>query len=140
MPCREIGLAEAIDKIELMREFGIAPSVNFIVGFPWETEQDYFDLYDFIVANNIEKHVKLSYLTPLPATKLFEEILAKGIVDDVFAYAIKLDNLYWERYINLTDLPNEVLDYHYARISSLGKRDPFKLKSEKYLAQIREIH
>jgi len=135
---KKIIVKDAEEKIHLMQRYNIRPMVNFIIGFPWDTEQDYLDLHDFIVRNNLQKLVRLSYLTPLPSSRLFQELVDKGTIKDVFGYSIKLDNLYWQRHINLTDLPDEVLDYHFDRITRLSRRDLFNVKSPEYLRQMRE--
>ncbi|MHA2282084.1 MAG: B12-binding domain-containing radical SAM protein [Promethearchaeota archaeon] len=137
---KRITVHESEKKLEIMRRFNIRPSVNFIIGFPWETEQDYKDLYDFIIRNGLQKHTKISYLTPLPSTKLFQECIEKGLISDPFEYACSLNNLYWERHINLTRLPDEVLDYYFNILTRLGKRNTVKIKSPKYATKIRELH
>jgi radical SAM superfamily enzyme YgiQ (UPF0313 family) len=134
---KKLTIKQAEDKIQLMRTYDIRPMVNFIIGFPWDTEDDYVELYDFITRNRLQKQVRLSYLTPLPSTQLFQGLVDQGVIKDVFGYAIKLDNLYWQRHINLTDMPDELLDHHFERITELSRRDLFDVKSAKYLRQIR---
>ena len=134
---KKLKLNEVEEKIALMRNYNIRPMVNFIIGFPWDIEQDYFDLYNYIERNKLQKLTRLSYLTPLPSTRLFKEVYEKGLIPDIFEYCRKLDNLYWERHINLTQLPDSVIDYHFKRITELGRRDLFEMKSHKYVKEIR---
>lgn len=134
---KKLTIKQAEEKIQLMRKYDIRPMVNFIIGFPWDTEDDYVELYDFITRNHLQKQVRLSYLTPLPSTQLFQELVGQGVIKDVFGYAIKLDNLYWQRHINLTDMPDGLLDHHFERITELSRRDLFEVKSAEYLRQIR---
>jgi radical SAM superfamily enzyme YgiQ (UPF0313 family) len=134
---KKLTIKQAEEKIQLMRQYNIRPMVNFIIGFPWDTEDDYVKLYEFITRNHLQKQVRLSYLTPLPSTQLFQGLVDQGVIKDVFGYAIKLDNLYWQRHINLTDMPDELLDHHFERITELSRRDLFDVKSAEYLRQIR---
>ncbi len=134
---KKLTIVEAEEKIQLMRRYDIRPMVNFIIGFPWDTEDDYIELYNFIVRNSLQKQVRLSYLTPLPSTQLFQDLVDKGVIKDVFEYSIKLDNLYWQRHINLTNMPDALLDHHFERITELGRRDLFNVKSPEYMRQIR---
>ena len=128
------------NKIKIMRDFNIRISVNFIIGFPWETEDDYKALIAFIEKNKLEKQSKLSYLTPLPSTRLYQEAIEKGFIKDEFGYIKNLGDLYWERMINLTSLPDDVLDYYYQKISHIGQKDVVYPEAKEYLRQIRKIH
>jgi radical SAM superfamily enzyme YgiQ (UPF0313 family) len=134
---KKLTINVAEERLQLMRQYGIRPMVNFIMGFPTDTEEDYVNIYDFITRNSLEKLTRLSYLTPLPSTRLFQEVLDQGLIKDVFGYCIKLDNLFWQRHINLTNMPDELLDYHFKRITEVGRRDLFNVKSPEYLKQIR---
>ncbi len=137
---KRITIEETEDKIKLMREFNIRISANFIIGFPWETADDYKALVAFIEKNKLEKQHKLSYLTPLPSTRIYQEAIERGLIKDEFAYIKNLGDLYWERMINLTSLPDDVLDYYYQKISVMGQKDVVYPKSKTYLRQIRKIH
>lgn len=132
---QNVGVAET--KIKLMRQYGIRPMVNFIMGFPTDTEEDYVQIADFVRQNSLQKLTRISFLTPLPSTVLFQEVVEKGLIKDIFDYCHKLDNLFWQRHINLTNMPDEVLDYHFKRITELGRRDLFEVKSPEYAKQIR---
>lgn len=137
---KRITVEDIENKIKLLREFNIRISGNFIIGFPWETEDDYKGLIAFIKKNKLEKQYKLSYLTPLPSTRLYQEAIEKGLIKDEFAYIKNLGDLYWERMINLTSLPDDVLDYYYQKISLIGQKDIVYPKSKTYLRQIRKIY
>lgn len=128
------------NKIELLRELGIRMTTEFIIGFPWDTIEGYNELIEFIKRNKLERTFKLSYLTPLPGTKLYEEVLNNGLIKDEFEYLNSLGDIYWERMINLTSLPDDVLDHYYNKIASMGKRHVVYPKDSKYLNQIKEIH
>ncbi len=61
---------DSVNAISLLREFGFTPHVDFIVGNPGETEQDQFEMLDFM-EEMIEKYAILIHLhafVPLPAT------------------------------------------------------------------------
>lgn len=137
---KRITVEDVENKIKIMRDFNIRISVNFIIGFPWETEDDYKALIAFIEKNKLEKQSKLSYLTPLPSTRLYQETIEKGFIKDEFGYIKNLGDLYWERMINLTSLPDDVLGYYYQKISHIGQKDVVYPKSKMYLEQIKRLH
>lgn len=137
---KNISISDVEEKIAMMRKYGIKPAVNFIIGFPWETEQDYLDMYDFIERNDLAMHAKLAYLCPLPGTPIFTYAVQNGYIQNEFEFIRNLDNLYWDRHVNLTSLPDSVLDHHYQRLTILGQKEVVTIKSEDYLEQIRELH
>ena len=61
---------QAINAISLLREYGFLPHIDFIVGNPDETEEDQFQLVDFM-EEMIDKYsikVHMHTFTPLPST------------------------------------------------------------------------
>ncbi len=79
-------------------------------------------------------------MTPLPSTRLYQETIEKGFIKDEFGYIKNLGDLYWEQMINLTSLPDDVLDYYYQKISHIGQKDVVYPKSKMYLEQIKRLH
>jgi len=137
---KRITVEQIEGKIRLMRELGIRVSVNLMMGFPWEKAEDYEELLAFIKRNQLEKCSKVSYLTPLPATKLYQEAKEKGYIKDDFEYIRQLGDLYWERMVNLTSMPDEVLDYYYKKVSNVGQKDVVYPDSPDYMRQIKKLH
>ena len=137
---KQIDIKEIEKSLDLLKEFDISVYTEFIVGFPLDTIETYKQIINFVKKHNLEKKFKLSYLTPLPATKLWYEVVAKGLIKDQYEYIWNLGDLYWERMINLTNLPDDVLDYYYNKIASIGRRLVDYPKDKKYLTQIRELH
>lgn len=128
-------------KLDMLYELGIRFTTEFIIGFEWDTIKGYGDLIDFMKKNKLEGRTKLSYLTPLPSTQVYKEALDKRLIKDEFKY-IKdtIQDLYWERIINFTKFPDEVLDFYYQKISKIGERKVSYPKSEKYLKKIKKIY
>lgn len=137
---KRLSMATIENGLEILRKNNVSVLVALIVGFEWDTVEDFENMIDFIRRNQLEKRVKLSYLTPLPATALFTEAVEKGYIVDEYEYIRNLGDLYWERHINMTSLPDETLDYYFKKITDIGQKDVVYPKQEKYLSQIRKIH
>jgi B12-binding domain/radical SAM domain protein len=61
---------QAINAISLLREFGFLPHVDFIIGNPGETDEDQFELLNFMeqMIKEFAIKVHMHAFTPLPAT------------------------------------------------------------------------
>lgn len=136
---KKIFVSDVEKAIQLARQYGIEVFISLIIGFPEDTEADYKEMLRFIKRNQLEGHVKLHYLTPLPSTVLYQEVLDKGLIKDEIKYIKNLNNLYWERVINLTTMADETLDHYYQAISSIGKRAIVPPKSQKYQSQMNRL-
>jgi len=128
------------NKLHLMNKYGIEITANFVIGFPEETKEYYEELIHFIQKNNLSKKIKLSYLTPLPGSYLYQKAVEDKIIKDEYAYIKTLGDLYWEQLLNFTQLSNDELDFYYNKINRLGQRDVVYPKSKSFLNQIRAIH
>ena len=137
---KNMNIKTAEDKIKLIKKYDILLLASVIIGFEWDTEKDFEELEKFIIKNGLQKKTKVHYLTPLPNTKLFKEVVEKGHIKNEFEYIRNLGDLYWERMINITKLPNEVLDYWYNRLYKLCSKDVVEPISKKYRTNIRKIH
>ena len=124
------------EKIKLVRRYNISIMPNFIIGFPWDTEKDYIAIMDFIKRNGLQNYGKVNYLAPLPGTKLWKECLKMGQIKDEWEFIQRFGNLFFERSINLTNLPDETLDYYYEEITKLLRRPVIYPKSKKYLNKL----
>ncbi len=129
-------IEEIEKKIRMLREYDIQVAANFILGFPWDTEEDYKAMIDFIVRNGLEKQSKMSYLCPLPGTRIYIDLVNRGVIEDEYEYIQSLGNIFWERMINLTNMPDSVLDSYYQMLFRLGQRDISTPKSEKYKSML----
>jgi len=128
------------NKLNLMKKYKIEVTANFVIGFPGETKEYYEDLICFIKENNLSKRVKLSYLTPLPGSYIYQKSVEDKIIVDEYEYIKKLGDLYWEQLVNFTQLSNDELDYYYSKINLIGQREVVYPKSNVFLNQIRAIH
>lgn len=127
-------------KIRLIQNYGILLLTSLIIGFEWDTEQDFQELEKFVIKNGLQKKTKIHYLTPLPNTRLFREAVEKGYIINEFEYVQNLGDLYWERMVNMTKLPDEVFDSWYKRLYALCSKDVVEPTSEEYLVNIKKIH
>lgn len=135
-----IKLTDVEKTIGLIRKHGLGLSPNFIFGFPQDTEQDYIEMINFIRRNGLEHTGKLFYLTPGPGTRLWDQCVRAGKIKDEWEFARNLGDLYYERMINLTNLPEDVLDYYYKKITDIIQRPVTYPKSRKYLELLTAIH
>jgi len=127
-------------KLYLMNKYGIEITANFVIGFPEETKEYYDELIQFIIENGLSKKVKLSYLTPLPGSYIYQKAVEDKIILNEYEYIKELGDLYWEQLVNFTKLSNEDLNFYYNKINSIGQREVVYPKSERFLKQIRAIH
>ncbi len=131
-----IKIADVEKNIDLLRKYDISVMPNFIVGFPWDTENDYIEMIDFIKRNGLERYGKINQLTPLPGTRLWSRCLESGQIKDELEFIKSLGNIFFERSINLTSLPDEVIDHYFQEITALLERPVVYPKSQKYLAKL----
>ncbi len=73
--------------LALLSAYGFSSESSFIVGFPYETEKDIQETYDFIKASPVDK-IQVFLPVPYPGTKLWEYALQRGLVSE---------NMKWEK-------------------------------------------
>lgn len=61
---------DSVNAIALLREFGFQPHIDFIIGNPGESEQDQFDLIDFMdeMVRGYAVRIHMHTFVPLPST------------------------------------------------------------------------
>ena len=133
---KKITLDEVREKIKMVDDMNIPLSTNLIVGFEWETEDDYRETLGFIAENKLEQRINMHYLTPLPKTTIYKDAKKKGLIRDEFEYIKNMGDLYWELYLNMTDLSDSVLQYWFDQMIKIGHRDIAFPTSEKYLSKL----
>lgn len=134
---KRITIEKVHEKIALVRRYGLELSVNFMIGFDWETEADWQNMHDFI-RDNLAGQVKLNILTPLPNTFIYEQAKERGLVGNEYEYILKMGDLYFELVVNMTNLPDEKLRYWYDKIQALASRKIAFPASERYLTKLAE--
>ena len=77
--------------IDICVQTGIEAYGYFIIGFPWETREDFNTTVDFII-NHPQINPALNFLTPYPGTTYYEEPEKWGITIDKD----------WKKYTNLS--------------------------------------
>ena len=131
-------LSEIEEKIKLVHGTKVTLSVNFIIGFSWETEDDYRELISFIKENDLAKSANMHFLTPLPRTTIYKEAKEKGVIKDEWEYIKNVPDLYWQLYVNMTKMPDEVLQHWFDELLELCHRNVAFPVSEKYLSKLAE--
>ena len=118
-------------KIALLQSFGVDVYVSVIVGFPWETKDTIAALAAFIARNNLQRRCIVNYLTPLPSTRLYEEVRGRGLIQDEWNYILSLGDLYKDLSLNLTQFPRRDIEKYFNDIIELGERS-IPAVSDKY--------
>jgi len=93
--------------IQLTRKIGIEPIIQYMYGYPGETNQSIKETIAFF--KQID-HPYIGFSTTLiPGTKLYMESLTKGLIDNEEEYLLKLDSGYnlSGSLINLTDFTDK---------------------------------
>jgi len=134
---KKITVEQIYEKIALLKRYGVAPSLNFIIGFEWETEADWQKMYD-LIKDNFAGQVKLNILTPLPNTFIYRQAKARGLIGDKYEYILNMGDLYFELIVNMTNEPDERLWYWYNKINSVATRKVVFPASERYLNKLAE--
>ena len=77
-------------------------------------------MYKFIKKHEIKGTI--NFLTPLPKTRLFDQVKELSKFRDDWEFIKKTDRalLYQELIVNLTSLPDEVLLYHKKRLTDVS--------------------
>jgi len=136
---KKITVDETKAKIAFMKKYGIEITANLVLGFPGENEEYYKELYDFVVEHQLQGRIKLSYLTPLPGSAIYRDVLNQGLIKDEYEYISSLDDIYWYQVINLTEVSSEKLDHYYRLINNIGERRTKMPKGELFEKQIRKL-
>lgn len=81
---QRINKASSIDLIRkscaIIKEAGLDLSLFFMIGFPYETEEDIYQTVEFMKELDPDSG-NLSILTPHPGTVIYKECLAMGLID-----------------------------------------------------------
>lgn len=133
---KKVSIEDIKRKIRMVDGLGIPLSVNFIIGFEWETEDYYEELIEFIHEYNLTQRVNMHYLTPLPKTRIYLDAKKMGLITDDWEYIKELGDLYWEMMVNMTSLPDDVYQGWFEKILDLAHRDLVFPRSEKYLSKL----
>ncbi|MBU2575129.1 MAG: B12-binding domain-containing radical SAM protein [Elusimicrobia bacterium] len=69
---------QAINGVRLIKEAGIIPYINMIIGFPHETERDIRDSISLIRELNVSTNINT--FTPYPKSDLYDECIRSGLI------------------------------------------------------------
>lgn len=74
---KKLNLAKAIETVKLTQSLGIKVHLTFMFGLPGETKEDGLANIELVKQLNPES-VQFSILTPLPGTRIYDELLQRG--------------------------------------------------------------
>lgn len=80
---KDVNLELVSGVVDMCHEAGLKVKANFIIGYPGETEEDLLMTEAFIMDNDFDQ-IGLCFFQPLPGTPVFNELLARGEIDESF--------------------------------------------------------
>jgi radical SAM superfamily enzyme YgiQ (UPF0313 family) len=81
--CKDTKLEYVPPFLKTCHEVGMKVKANFIIGYPGETLEDARLTQRFIEENDFDQ-IGLCFFQPLPGTPIFNELLARGEIDESF--------------------------------------------------------
>jgi len=97
-----ITAAQSERAIALCRQYRIAFSSNFIIGFPEETDETIEETSQFMDRNGIDENVWVNFIVCYPKTPLYDYARRNGIIRDEVDYLSNLGPLGEVPYINIS--------------------------------------
>lgn len=92
--------------IDTLHRYGIPMGGSFIVGCPTETEEEARSTYEFVLRNikngKISPHCAVNILSPMPGTKIWEDVMRAGVID--------IENMDWKRLAVFASYRNSNID------------------------------
>ena len=89
---KKIRVENIIPVIKLTREIGITPIIQYMYGYPGETDETIEKTFQFF------KELDIPFIgmttTPIPGSKLYDDCVANGIIKDEENYLLNLDSGY----------------------------------------------
>jgi radical SAM superfamily enzyme YgiQ (UPF0313 family) len=136
---KQTTVEQILEKLELVKRYGLAFNANMIIGFEWETEESWREMDDFI-QRVMPGQVKLNLLTPLPSTTIYSQAKKNGLIGDEWEYIKRMGDLYFELMVNSTVESDETLLKWFEIIRAKGSRDVAFPISERYLKMLKDRH
>lgn len=106
---KRVDATTIVPVIEMTREVGIEPIIQYMYGFPGETDETIAATERFFAAID---HPYIGFTTtPIPGSALYDESVARGVIGDEEDYLLRLDSGYnlSGRAPNLTGFTDEEL-------------------------------
>ena len=89
---KKIKAEDIVPIIKLTREIGITPIIQYMYGYPGETDETIESTFQFF------KELDIPFIgqttTPIPGSKLYDDCVASGIIKDEEDYLLNLDSGY----------------------------------------------
>jgi len=121
----KITLQDDINAINLCRKYGIQPLGAFMIGMPYETEEDLKDTYEFIKKYISDRFV-IAQMSPLPNTPVWgyaikNKLIKENLYEEEDRRFLDFD----ENYSLSLDVYPEILKEYWNKILSLKPSDVF---------------
>lgn len=104
---KRLDASTIVPTIELTRESGITPIIQYMYGYPGENDETIEATVRFF--DRIDHTFMGSTTTPIPGSPLYDEALARGLLGDEEDYLMRLDSGYnlQGSMVNMTDFTDE---------------------------------
>ena len=136
---KKIKAENIVPVIKLTREIGIAPIIQYMYGYPGETDKTIEKTFRFF------KELDIPFIgsatTPIPGSQLYDDCVAKGLIKDEENYLLNLDSGYSlaSGPINLTDFTDKELAQKQRRLQIRVTHNYLKKRPLQYLSFIAGI-
>ncbi len=95
--------------IAITKKHGIFPHCSMIIGLPGESEKTIQASVDFLKRTKVYP-IPFNFVVPLPGSKLYREMMEKGVIQNEFEYLKKVDNEFHSNlFVNCTDMSDQEL-------------------------------
>jgi radical SAM superfamily enzyme YgiQ (UPF0313 family) len=131
---KKIRVENIIPVIKLTREMGITPIIQYMYGYPGETDETIERTFQFF------KELDIPFIgqttTPIPGSKLYDECVANGIIKDEENYLLNLDSGYnlAAGSINLTNFTDKELAQKQRRLQIRITHNYLKKRPLQYMS------
>lgn len=96
--------SQIIQAIEIANSVGIGFGGNFIFGDVSETQETVHETMDFFSRYCFNIHIFLGFVQPYPGSKLFENIMERGIIRNKLEFYEQIQERIW----NMTSMPDKL--------------------------------
>lgn len=115
--------ARAIQAVKWVKESGIDISINIIIGFPFEREQDIRDTISLIA--EVKVTTNINTFTPYPRSEIYEECVETGLLDGNVDWRVISQHSAYNTFVKEVSpsLYKELLDQMIAASDAVNRRN-----------------
>jgi len=124
----KIKLEDNVNAINFCRKYRIRPLGAFMIGMPYETEEDLNSTYKFI-KNHISDNFVIALMSAFPGTPIWDYAVKNNLIEaDVYEKGDRRFLDFDENYSLSLEVSKEKLKYYWEEILALGPGDVFGIR------------